>query len=153
MYSEARADGRRSTLLGHETPLAEPVSGTSGEDEQRLQALGPSAGLDPFQQLVATLAMAVLGVHRQARQLTGIGIGNLVQGRAGDDHALALHHTELLDLALQHLAGTPHQDALLFQRADQLQQAAHVLDRRLAHPLELFLGHQGAATVAGEEFG
>jgi len=97
--------------------------------------------------------MAVLRVHRQASQLPGLGIGNRVQRRTGDDHALALDHAELLDLSLQHFARTAHQDALLFQRADQLQQATDVLDGRLAHHFELLLRHQRTATAPGEQLG
>ncbi|MNX98939.1 hypothetical protein D3C86_1313660 [compost metagenome] len=97
--------------------------------------------------------MAIFRIHRQARQLTGIRIGNLIQRRAGDDHAFALDHAELLDFSLQHFAGTPHQNALLFQRADQIQQSTNVFDGRFAHHFELLLRYQRTATVAGEQFG
>ncbi len=129
------------------------MGGPGSQHEQGFQPLSPGAGFDALQQFIAATAMTVLRIHRQTRQLPGIRIGNLIQRRAGDDHAFAFDHAELLDLTLQHLAGTAYQNPLLFQRADQVQQTADVLDGRLTHNLELLLGHQRTATVTGEQFG
>ena len=126
---------------------------TGGEYKEGFQALGACPGLDAFEQYIASRAVAVLRVHCQARQLPRIRIRDLIQRRAGDDHAFALDHAELFDLTLQHFPRTAHQNALLFQRADQVQQAADVFNRRFAHQFELLLGHQRTAAVAGKQLG
>src|SRR5690554_208538 len=148
-----RGPGRRQTLhaAGLEAALLEPVRGAGGEHEQGLQAQGAGALLDAFEQCIATLAVAIVRMHGQAGQLAPIRVGHRIKRRTGDDQTVALHHAELLHLALQHLPRAAHQDALLLQRADKLQQTAHVGDGRLAQRLELLLIDQGAAAVAGEQ--
>src|SRR5690606_36463293 len=85
---------------GLETAFLEPVRGAGGEHEQGLQAHGPGAFLDAFQQLVASPAVAVLGIDRQAGHLAGIRVGDRVERGAGDDQAVALDDAELLDLEI-----------------------------------------------------
>ncbi len=149
MYSEARAAGSRSTLLGWK-PRSRNQCAVRVVSTNRVFRPSPRALLDPLQQFVATPAVAVLRVDRQTGQLARLGIGDRIERGAGDDQPFALDDAELFDLAFQHLAGTAYQDALLFQRADQLDQPANVLDARLAQLLELLLGDQGAVAGAGE---
>ncbi|CAM5620330.1 hypothetical protein SSTU70S_01056 [Stutzerimonas stutzeri] len=134
-----------------EAALAEPVGGARGEHDELLQPQLARTLLDAFEQLVAAPAVAVFRVDSQTGQLAGIRIGDRIERRAGDDQPVALDDAELLDLALQHLARAPHQNALLLQRCDQVDQPADVLDGGLAQLLELLLGHQGAGAIAGEQ--
>ena len=129
------------------------MRGAGGEYVEGLQPERAGTLLDALQQFVATATVAVLRVDRQAGQFAGIRVGDRVQRGAGDDQAIALDDAELADLALQHFARTAHQDALVLQRSDQLDQAADVLDGRLAQRLELLLVDQGAAAVTGKQLG
>ena len=51
-----------------------------------------------------------------------------VERRAGDGGAVALDDGELVDFHLELLAGAAHQNALLLQRLNQLQNAADVVN-------------------------
>ncbi|MNC47082.1 hypothetical protein D3C75_961270 [compost metagenome] len=129
------------------------MRGARGEDKQGFETLGASPAFDPFQQFIAATTVTVFRVHGQAGQFTGVRIGDLVQRRTGNDHPFTLDHAELLDFALQHFTRAAHQNPLLFQRTDQIQQTANVFDGRLAQQFELLLGHQRTAAVTGEQLG
>ena len=80
-------------------------------------------------QFIAASAVAVRWVDGQAGQFAEIRVGNLIQRGAGDDQPFAFDDAELLDLALQYLTRAAHQNALIFQRRDQLDQAADIVRR------------------------
>src|SRR5690606_41301396 len=68
-----------------------------------IQAQGAGTLLDACEQCIATLAVAIVRMHGQAGQLAPIRVGHRIKRRTGDDQTVALHHAELLHLALQHL--------------------------------------------------
>ena len=62
-----------------------------------------------------------------------------------------LEHDEPADLLLEQLAAAAHQRAVGLQRLDQPQDAADVVDRCLAQPLELVGGEHAARASVREE--
>ncbi|KAG1446958.1 hypothetical protein G6F57_017185 [Rhizopus arrhizus] len=78
-------------------------------------------------------------------------VGERMQGGAAVDHAVVLQHREILHVAFDHAARARHQGAVGFQRFDQAQDGAHVVDRGGAQIVQRVFHHHGAHAVVGED--
>ena len=94
------------------------------------------ARLDLAHQRLAVALAAEIRVHGERGELADLLVGKRVQRRAADDRVVVLGDDEALDLALEPLARAADEDALLLERLDDLQDAADVVDRRVAHVRE-----------------
>lgn len=67
-------------------------------------------------------------MHGDARHFANLLFRERIKRRTGNGQVIPLNDGELVDLHLQLLAGSANQNALLFQRTDQLQNAADIVD-------------------------
>lgn len=75
-----------------------------------------------------------------------------VQSGAGDGQVIALNNREFVDLHFQLFAGATYQNALLLQRADQLQNPADIVNGSAADLLGAFHYDLRTDPVTGEQF-
>ena len=75
-----------------------------------------------------------------------------MQGRAAEDHAVVLDHRVAGDVALDLGAVALDQRAVALEGFDQLDDAAHVVNRGLAQLLEFFIDDHGAYAVVHIDF-
>ncbi|MNP38736.1 hypothetical protein D3C76_1322700 [compost metagenome] len=90
-------------------------------------------------------------MHRHAGHLANLLFREGVERRTGDGEVVALNNGELVDLHLQLLTGATHQDPLLLQGANQLQNAADVVDGGATDLLGALHHNLRPDTVAGEQ--
>ena len=93
---------------------------------------------------------------RIAHSFIGVGVRSMTPdptASTGEDAGSVREAARCASPIPTRVARTPYQDALLLQGTDQVQQAADILDGGFAHHLELLLGHERAAAIAGEQFG
>ena len=90
-------------------------------------------------------------MHRYAGHLADFLIHKRVERRAGDSQVVANNNGELVDLHLQLLARATHQNTLLLQRANKLQDAADIVNGGAADLLARLHHDLRADTVAREE--
>ncbi len=123
-----------------------------GQHEQRLQPGLLRLFGDGVENFLAAAVVPVIRVGGHTGELAA-AVFLRIQRAARDDHAFAFDDGELLDLGFQQFTGAFNENASRFQRLDQFDDAADVVDSGIPQLLVLFLGDKGAAAVAGEEFG
>ena len=109
------------------------------------------ARLDLVHQRLAVAFAPEVGMHGQRGELADLLVRERVERGAADDLAVVLGDDEALDLALQPLARAAHQHALLLERLDDREDAADVVDRRVAQVRERRRRDHRADAVAREE--
>ena len=87
-------------------------------------------------------------MHRHAGHFADLLFRERIERGAGDSGVVALNNGEFIDFHLQLLARAPHQNALLFQRANQLEDAADIVNGGAADLLGALHHYLGADTVA-----
>lgn len=151
LYSCWRAIGSSSTDASAKPRLRNQcaVRVVSTNSRRRLRR---GRALDAADQPLAVTVILIVGVHAHGRHLRHAGVGKRVQRRAAVDDAIVLEHREALDFALDQLARALDQRAVGFQRLEQLQQPADVLDIGLAHRFEIRGRDHRAHAVMREQF-
>ncbi len=91
-------------------------------------------------------------MHRHARHFANSLLRERVQSGAGDGQVIALNNREFVDLHFQLFAGATYQNALLLQRADQLQNPADIVNGSAADLLGAFHYDLRTDPVTGEQF-
>ncbi|MNL29605.1 hypothetical protein D3C87_1512900 [compost metagenome] len=87
-------------------------------------------------------------MYRHAGHLTDFLFREGIKRRAGDGQVVALNDREFVDFHLQLLTGAAHQNSLLLQRANQLQNAADIVNGGAANLLCTLHHDLRADTVA-----
>ncbi len=90
-------------------------------------------------------------MHRHAGHFADLLFRERIERGAGNGQVITLNNGEFVDLHLQLLARTTHQNPLLFEGANQLQNAADVVNGGAADLLRTLHHNLGADTVAGEQ--
>src|SRR5204863_10209375 len=121
------------------------------KDEELLQPQLTRTLLDFLQQRFAVTFALKIGMNGERRELAHALVGECIERRAADDVVVVFGDDEALDLALQPLARPAHEDALLLQRLDNRNDAADVVDRRIANVRERGRRQHRSNTVAREE--
>jgi hypothetical protein len=75
-----------------------------------------------------------------------------IERGAAEDHAIVLDDGEIVDFAFDQLAAALDQRAVGFQRLDQLDDAADVLNCGLAQAFQVLVRDHGAHAIVGEQF-
>ena len=75
-----------------------------------------------------------------------------IQRRAAENHIVMVDNGEIVDFALDQFAAALDQRAVGFQRLDQAQNAADILDRGFAQAFQVFVGDHGADAVMRKQF-
>ena len=105
--------------------------GARGEREQPADLHRAGALLAGAQQPLAVARVARTRAPPRGRRVPRLlSLGKRVERRAAEDHAVVLDDLEVADLVLQPLAAALDQRAIGFQRLDQREDAADVLDLR-----------------------
>ena len=105
-----------------------------------------------LEQLVAVAEAAKLRSHRDRGQFRRFAFREWIQRGAADDHLVVLEYEKTLDLAFQALAPAIDQGSVRFERLEQLQDAADVIDVGRTQALELVRGDHAAGAGMGEQF-
>src|SRR5262245_18932089 len=87
-----------------EAVLDEPVRGPRRQHEQAPDPLSMRLGCDAFKQASAVSGIAIIGVHREARQFPGFRARIGIQLRTAHDHGVALHDAESANFHFEQLA-------------------------------------------------
>ena len=107
--------------------------------------------LDLGHQRLAVPFAPEIRMHGQRGQLADALVEERVERRAADDVVVVFRDDEALDLALQPLARAPHEHTLLLERLDDRENAADVVDGRIADMRERRRGEHRAHAVPREE--
>src|SRR5437660_12860746 len=140
--------GQRRDVPGTKALLEKPVRGMRRQREELAQLQRLGALLAGMQQPLAVARAAILGRYRRAGELLALRVGKRVERRAAADRAVVLDDDEVADLGFQQLAASFHQRAVGFERLDEREHAADVLDARRPQLLERIGGdHRADAGV------
>src|SRR6185369_3110258 len=134
-----------------EALLQEPVRGVRGKRKELAQLLRLGTLLAGARQSLAVARVAIVRRHREAGELGALRLRKRIERGAAADRAVVLDDDEVADLRFEQLAAALHQRAFGFQRLDQRQHAADVLDACRPQLFELVGADHGADTRCGEE--
>ena len=109
--------------------------------------------LDMAQQLFAEAGVTPVLRYSQAGQFRRTLVGVGVHGDAATDALVVLQHGVAGDFHFQVLAAAPHQNVLFFQRSDQAQQVADVVEVGPSKLDQRVACDHAAHAERGEQFG
>ena len=133
--------------------LLEPVFGAGGQHEQLLEARFFSPLFGFGQQPVTESASAKFAGDDQAGELGRLLFGERIERDAARNDIVGFKYQETLDFHFQPFARSPHQNAIAFQRLDQSEDAADVVDGGGTQGFQRRRGDEGADALAGEQLG
>ena len=122
-----------------------------GEREQLAQLERLGTLLAGAQQPLAVARVAIFRCDREACEIGALRVGERIERGAAADRAVVLDDHEVADLGFQELPASLHQRAVRFERLDQRQHAADVLDARRPQFLERIAADHGADAGVREE--
>src|SRR5205085_11843727 len=121
---------QRVDVPGTEALLEEPVCGVRSEREELAQLERLGTLLAGEQQPLAVAGIAIFGRDREAGEFGTLLVGERIQRRAAANRAVVLDDHEVADLGFEKLTASLDERAVGFERLDEREHAAHVLDAR-----------------------
>src|SRR5262245_43865482 len=118
------------------------MSGARGKHEQALDLAPASERLDRVEQTLPGAGSAMIGVHHQSREFRHAAFV-LVERGGSDDDSVVFKYVETIDFHFEQIAATLDQSAICFERLDEAQNAADILDASRAQLFQWILGHHG----------
>ena len=115
-------------------------------------ALAARPAFDLDQKPFAGALVTKVGAYDQTGELARGFFCKRVQRGAGDQNAVMLQHEKTPDLPLEQGAAALDERAVRFERLDQLENAADVLERRGAKGLDGIGREHRSHALVGEEF-